>query len=203
MNTPTPSRAAADDRSPPTRPDRAAVASRLFDTHAPRLLSYLAGRAGRTVADDLLSEVFVVVLRSTGGLTAAEPADEARERAWLFGVATNLLRRHRRDQLRALRATDRLDRAAATLLQHGPEDGVVAGLDARDRLRDFTDELSRLAPADLDLLLLIAWGGLSPTEAAGALGIPAGTARSRLHRIRHTLRHPATTPTTPPGTDHD
>jgi RNA polymerase sigma-70 factor (ECF subfamily) len=38
------------------------------------------------------------------------------------------------------------------------------------------------------VLLLVAWAQLSLEEAARALGIPAGTARSRLHRARRRIR---------------
>jgi RNA polymerase sigma-70 factor (ECF subfamily) len=48
--------------------------------------------------------------------------------------------------------------------------------------------LSRLSAADRDLLLLIAWAELSYQEAALALGVPVGTVRSRLHRIRKKAR---------------
>jgi RNA polymerase sigma-70 factor (ECF subfamily) len=38
------------------------------------------------------------------------------------------------------------------------------------------------------VLLLIAWGGLSYSETAQALGVPAGTVRSRLSRARGSVR---------------
>jgi DNA-directed RNA polymerase specialized sigma24 family protein len=46
------------------------------------------------------------------------------------------------------------------------------------------------------VLLLVAWEQLTPAQAATALGVPPGTARSRLHRARTALRlalaaHPA------------
>ena len=45
-----------------------------------------------------------------------------------------------------------------------------------------------LPDGERELLLLVALDGLTPTEAGAALGIPAGTARSRLHRARARIR---------------
>jgi RNA polymerase sigma-70 factor (ECF subfamily) len=63
-------------------------------------------------------------------------------------------------------------------------DAVDDRLDAlaeRGRLRTALDGL---AAADRELLLLVAWEGLTPAEAAAALGISPVAARSRLHRAR-------------------
>ncbi len=48
--------------------------------------------------------------------------------------------------------------------------------------------LAEIAAGDRDVLLLVACAGLSPDEVGQALGIPAGTARSRLHRARKQIR---------------
>jgi RNA polymerase sigma-70 factor (ECF subfamily) len=48
--------------------------------------------------------------------------------------------------------------------------------------------LAELSGDDREVLLLVTWEGLAPAEVAAALGIPQGTARSRLHRARVTLR---------------
>jgi len=47
--------------------------------------------------------------------------------------------------------------------------------------------LAVLAEEDRELLTMIAWDGLSPTEAAAVLGIEPGAARVRLHRARRRL----------------
>lgn len=160
------------------------VAGQLFNAHAEDLLRYLTRRVGRPAAEDIVSEVFLVLLRGDGKLYT----NEGGERAWLFGVATNLLRRYSREQVRALRAADRL---ASTGSAHAVDndDELAERMDARRQVHGFVDELLALDPPDLDLLLLIAWGGLSPTEVATTLAIPAGTVRSRLHRIRQRLRN--------------
>jgi len=48
--------------------------------------------------------------------------------------------------------------------------------------------LSELEPADQELVLLVAWAGLSYEQAAQALEVPVGTIRSRLHRARAKIR---------------
>jgi RNA polymerase sigma-70 factor (ECF subfamily) len=48
--------------------------------------------------------------------------------------------------------------------------------------------LAELSTGDRDVLLLIAWEGLSYDEVATALGIPVGTVRSRLNRARKQVR---------------
>jgi RNA polymerase sigma-70 factor (ECF subfamily) len=46
------------------------------------------------------------------------------------------------------------------------------------------EALASLEDRDRDALLLLAWGELSYEEIAEALGVPAGTVRSRIHRAR-------------------
>jgi RNA polymerase sigma factor (sigma-70 family) len=175
--------AADGDRPDLAGLDPATEFARLFDAYAPQLHRYLARRVGAGVADDLVSETFLVALDQR---RRYDPRAAA-VRPWLYGIATNLAHRHVRTEVRALRATARA----------GGRDGVPdAGHDSRVAERVDAGVLaSRLAPAiaelsvaDRDVLLLVSWAGLSITEVADALGIPAGTVRSRLHRVRRTLR---------------
>ena len=57
--------------------------------------------------------------------------------------------------------------------------------------RRYTRVLAELSERDRELILLVAWAELSYEQAAQALGIPLGTVRSRLHRIRVKLRRAA------------
>jgi RNA polymerase sigma-70 factor (ECF subfamily) len=59
--------------------------------------------------------------------------------------------------------------------------------------------LGELSDSDRELVLLIAWAELSYEQAAQALGIPLGTVRSRLHRIRVKLRRAAGLSLVPPS----
>jgi RNA polymerase sigma-70 factor (ECF subfamily) len=65
---------------------------------------------------------------------------------------------------------------------------VVVRLDATARQSDLAAALSEIPDKDRDVLLLVAWAELTSEQAGQALGIPAGTARSRLHRARRRIR---------------
>ncbi|MET9629224.1 sigma-70 family RNA polymerase sigma factor [Lentzea sp. NPDC006480] len=154
----------------------------LFDEHAQPLHRYLARRVGVDVADDLVSETFLAAMRSA----AAYDPERGSVVGWLYGIATNLLRGHAKREVRLLRTAERygVDLGVAEMLEHT----VVARIDARSHLRLIAAELARMSTADRDLLLLVSLAGLSVQEAAEALGLNPGTARSRLHRLRAKLK---------------
>ena len=161
------------------RPDVGA----LFDAHAPDLLRYLRRRVGPDAAEDLLHETFVVLLRRDA---PADP-DRGGDRAWLFGTATNLARHHARSGARAA-AAQRQAAGTSAPAAADPVAAVAARVDAASEVRQLAAALRDLDPDDREVLLLVAWAGCTPTEAAHALAIPPGTARSRLHRARTRLR---------------
>ncbi|MEU0881571.1 sigma-70 family RNA polymerase sigma factor [Lentzea sp. NPDC005914] len=154
----------------------------LFDEHAQPLHRYLARRVGVDVADDLVSETFLAAMRGKQNYDAARGSVVG----WLYGIATNLLRGHAKREVRLLRTAERygIDLGVAETLEHT----VVARIDARSHLRLIAAELARMSAADRDLLLLVSLAGLSVQEAAEALGLNPGTARSRLHRLRAKLK---------------
>jgi RNA polymerase sigma-70 factor (ECF subfamily) len=162
--------------------DPTAVFSRLFDDYAPDIQRYLARRIGPETADDLVAETFVTAL------TQRRRYDPARSavRPWLYGIATNLLRRHLRQERRGYLATARL--AAQDRPGEGHDGRVADRVDADARVRALAAALAGLPSRDRDVLLLTSWAGLDSTEVAEALGIPVGTVRSRLHRARKSLR---------------
>jgi RNA polymerase sigma-70 factor (ECF subfamily) len=87
-----------------------------------------------------------------------------------------------------------------------PWQAVDQRLDAAALAPELRRALADLPAEERELLLLVSWEGLTPTEAAAVVGIPAGTARSRLHRARGrlpwrwTARAPgARATTTPPA----
>jgi|SRR5689334_23776152 len=154
----------------------------LFDEHAQPLHRYLARRVGVDVADDLVSETFLAAMRGKETYDAARGSVVG----WLYGIATNLLRGHAKREVRLLRTAERygVDLGVAETLEHT----VVARIDARSHLRLIAAELARMSAADRDLSLLVSLAGLSVQEAAEALDLNPGTARSRLHRLRAKLK---------------
>lgn len=165
--------------------DVAGIFGALFDRHSRDLYRYLAARVGASLADDLVADVFVTALRRR------QTYDPVRgtARSWLFGIATNELRHHQRAESRHHAATVRLTGQFASLA--GPEDRAVEKVDAAEAVRRLAGALKQLSDLDRDLLLLNSWAQLGPAEIAVAVGIPAGTVRTRLHRVRVSLRRAA------------
>jgi RNA polymerase sigma factor (sigma-70 family) len=81
-----------------------------------------------------------------------------------------------------------LARADVTDAVDGHTERATARLDAQTLRRRLAAALVEIADGDREVLLLVAWAQLSCEEAAQALGIPPGTARSRLHRARRKTR---------------
>jgi RNA polymerase sigma-70 factor (ECF subfamily) len=197
----------ADDRPPPAGPLRALPTgpaqhdpgfAALFDAHALPLLRYCARRVGLDVAEDVVAETFTTAIERHGrrGLDGIDVVP------WLYGIATNLLRRHRRNEVRWYRAAER---AAADpvggprSVTHSHADEAAERIDAGILARHLAGALAAMPARDRDVLLLLAWAGLDQAEIAQALGVPVGTVRSRLHRARQRLRGaaPATTAVRP------
>lgn len=165
-------------------PDPAEEFGRLFDAYAKPLHRYLARRVGQEPAHDLVSETFLVALRQR---RTYDPG-QAAVRSWLYGIATNLLRRHIRQEVRALRATARATAAGAVKPESDHGGRVADRVDAEVMAARLASALAELSEGDRDVLLLTSWAGLDSAEVATALGIPVGTVRSRLHRVRKSLR---------------
>lgn len=152
----------------------------VFDRYYPQIHGYAARRLGRDLADDVAAETFLIAFARRGDYDGSRP----NARPWLYGIASNLVARHRRAEERRYRA---LARAGAEVSE-GYADQIADRLDAQARRAPLAAALAGIAEGDRDVLLLVAWAGLNSEEAGQALSIPAGTARSRLHRARKQIR---------------
>jgi RNA polymerase sigma factor (sigma-70 family) len=155
--------------------------SSVFERHFDDVRRYLVRRVGSALGDELASETFV---QAFDGRVRFD-ADRGVVRAWLFGIAANLLRHRARSEERRLRAYARsgVDPVAEEL------EGVPARVDAQRTGPRLAAALARLSSGEREVVLLYAWAGLSYDEIAVALELPVGTIRSRLSRARARLRH--------------
>src|SRR5260370_30249150 len=111
----------------------------LFDRHASVIHRYIARRAGGEIAEDLVAETFLAAFhRRRRYLTSCADA-----RPWLYGIATNLIGQHRRDEARQLRI--RLA-VVPELDDPGPGDRVVADVTAPPRPHTPPPPPARLPP---------------------------------------------------------
>ena len=153
----------------------------IFDRHAATVFRYLARRVGPDDASDLLADVFLAAFEARVRYAPDSPA----ALPWLYGIASNRLRKHYRRRAGELRMLERL------VAPHDPVDGVDAvaeAVDAQLQVRALAQLLGELPPGERDALLLHAWEALTYEETAAALAIPVGTVRSRLNRTRRRLR---------------
>ena len=153
----------------------------VYERHFTEIHRYIAGRLGRDVADDIAADTFVIALHKRDGFDASRGT----VRAWLYGIATNLVARQRRAEQRRYRA---LARAGAQDLADGPEDRVLSLVAAEGLQPRLAAALARLSPEERDVLLLVALADFSHEEISQALGIPYGTVGSRLNRARKKIR---------------
>jgi RNA polymerase sigma factor (sigma-70 family) len=153
----------------------------LFERHVQDVYRFCFWRtADAALAEDLTSAVFLETWRHKGGteLSASSLLP------WLLGVAANLLRNHRRSLRRREAALRRLPTLAA---EPDFADDTSARLDAEAAMRAVLAVVNDLPERDREVLMLCGWADLSYAEAAGALGIPIGTVRSRLAKARKRL----------------
>jgi RNA polymerase sigma-70 factor (ECF subfamily) len=153
----------------------------LFDRHAAAVHRYLGRRVG-DLADDLLSETFLIAFRRR----AAYRPEHVEVRPWLIGIATNVVHGHKRSEQRRYRA---LARASAEPVPSGSSaDESHDRLAAQAMRAPLAAALARLEDRDRDVLLLFAYAQLSYEEIAAVLDVPLGTVRSRLNRARRQTR---------------
>jgi RNA polymerase sigma factor (sigma-70 family) len=153
----------------------------VFCSEFPAVHRYIRRRVGRDLADDVSAATFTAAYASWDRLDPARPI-----RPWLYGIATNLLRRHHRDEERKLRA---YARTGVDSVSGADESDVVRRLDANAQQRALAVALADLRADEREILLLHAWAELSDEEIAAALSLPLGTVKSRLHRTRKRLRN--------------
>ncbi len=141
----------------------------LYASHAAAVKAYALRRADPWLADDVVSDVFLVCWRRMEDVPE-EPLP------WMIGVARRALSTRRRSEDRRKALSDRVAfETPAVTSQISHDDGTLL-----EAMRSLSDD-------DRELLLLTAWEGLSPRQAAIATGAKAPTVRVRLLRARRRL----------------
>jgi len=153
----------------------------VYERYFADIYRYIAGRLGRNVADDIAADTFVIALRRHADFDPGRGP----VRAWLYGIATNLVAQHRRAERRRYQA---LARAGAQELTAGHDNSMPPWAGPEGMQPRLARALASLSREERDVLLLVALVDLSYQEISQALGIPDGTVGSRLNRARRKIR---------------
>ena len=129
----------------------------VYAAHEPAVRAFVLRRLGDTGADDVVSEVFLAAWRRVDEL----PADSL---PWLLNIARGVMSNRRRADARW--------QALVARMSH--ERGKPGSGPARDLDLGVFEVLATLSETDRELVLLVAWEGLSERRSQQCLGYPAG-----------------------------
>lgn len=154
-------------------------AFRLFYERTARpVWAYLSRMSGDTrLADDLLQEAYYRFLRAN-----VTHESDAHRRNYLFRIATNLVRDHRR---RPSLDASRLGDGAEEIDHADPRSADATG--GAVRRLDLARSMARLKPRERDLLWLAYAQGSSHKEIAETLGLKTASIKLLLFRARRRL----------------
>jgi RNA polymerase sigma-70 factor (ECF subfamily) len=146
----------------------------LFQRHNVRIYRFvlrLVGNASR--AEDIVSEVFLVVWRSAGRFKA-----ESQVTTWLLAIA-----RHKAISALRRRPEAQLDDHTAAAIVD-PRDDPEARLDKQDRSDIIQKCLARLSPSHREIIDLVYYHGKLVRDVALIVGVPEGTVKTRMFHAR-------------------
>ena len=153
-----------------------ALVRALYEEHGRALLAYATRITGdRAAAEDVVQETLVRAWTHPEALVNGKGSI----RAWLFTVARNIITD--RARARAARPVEVAETPAHPPLERDHSDTVVDTLVV-------LQALEKLSGPHRDVLVELYFRGRSVAEAADALGIPAGTVKSRSYHALRALR---------------
>ncbi|WP_152363025.1 RNA polymerase sigma factor [Microlunatus speluncae] len=157
-------------------PDREARFTALYEAGYPELIRFAQRRVDPGRAEDVVAESFLVAWRRIGEV----PTQLGDARAWLFGIARNVILNARRGSRRrdalAIRLAD-----VTTTATDGDADLIAQQV-------DLTAAWGRLPARQQEALALTVLDDLTAPRAAAVLGITPVAFRLRLSRARRALR---------------
>lgn len=153
--------------------------SRLVDRYLRPISRFFANKIwDGDDAEELVGTTFETCARTLGNFRG-----EGSFRTWLFGIAHNVVRNHIRKRRPSAAEID-LESSAVRDLGPSPRTHV-----AKRREHALLLQALRAIPFDHQVVLELAhFEGMSRTEIAAVLGLPAGTIASRLRRADELLR---------------
>src|SRR6266487_966224 len=129
-----------------------------------------------TLAEDLLSDVFLDVWRQAGSFRG-----DASVSTWLLAIA-----RYKALSARRARTHAELDARIASSIAD-PGDNPEAALQKRNRSEVLQDSLARLSPEHGEVVDLVYYHGKSVKEVADIIGIGEATVKTRMFYARKKL----------------
>lgn len=150
----------------------------VYARYHPRIFRFLLRLAGRrSVAEDLFQDTWLAAAKHAGDLT-----EETDLGAWLFTIARNRFRSHRRWAF--------LDFAQRERLTHEPQEHAPSPdrtAEARAEVAAVTAAFARLTPAHREVLLLAVVEGMETAQVGAVLGLKPDAVRQRISRARAEL----------------
>jgi RNA polymerase sigma-70 factor (ECF subfamily) len=143
--------------------------------HAPSIVRFFRNKVS-TAVEDLVQQTLLALLEGQERIT-----DPSKLRAYLFGIAHNVLRTH----LRELSRGRQIDEGVSSLAELDP--GPTTALARKREQRLLLLALRRLPIQHQVALELYYWEGLNTVEIAEILGLSDSAMRSRMVRARSLL----------------
>lgn len=159
--------------SPSHRAQRRAY-TQMYDAHYGAVLAYFRRRTDSGYAEELTSDVFLRAWKNFDKLATHDQA-----LPWLYTISRNVLHEHYRA---AYKDKDHIDRGAEVEDTASVEFAGLVNMEL-----DLRRAMATLSTSDQELLTLLAWEQLTPTEIATVLGITPNSARVKIHRARTKL----------------
>jgi RNA polymerase sigma-70 factor, ECF subfamily len=148
----------------------------LYDEHGASLLAYATRLTNdRAAAEDIVQETLLRAWKHADALTA----EKGSVRGWLLTVARNIVTD--RARARAVRPPEVAEVAESPSVERDHADQIVDSM-------AMLGALDSLSPEHREVLIEIYYKGRTVTEAAQALGIAAGTVKSRSYYALRALR---------------
>jgi RNA polymerase sigma-70 factor (ECF subfamily) len=158
----------------------------LYAAHNAAVRTYVRRRVDSQDADDVVADVFMIAWRRLRDV----PEDPL---PWLLGVARRVMANRWRGATRDAALRDRMMFERPRL---APSPSVTP------EPREVLHALSAMREKDRETLLLVAWEGLEPAQAAKVLGVSSNTFSARLSRARRRFERALAAESTQPETEH-